>query len=124
MRDPGGACLVDQTAGDEALQLKGLGQVVISPGGQYVREQPSAGGYGLEPSGSPPAIDEDPIHGSCSDDGTRIVHDIDDAGPLAQQRQSAERWKQLEHAGNRSLRARKAASLRARSPTWSAISLG
>src|SRR2546430_7312171 len=76
VRDPCGSGFVDQAPGDEALELEGLGELVIAPGRQHVRERPPSGGDRLESPGSPAAVDVQPRDRSRPDDGAGVVHHI------------------------------------------------
>src|SRR5882762_9255379 len=100
MRNSGGGRFVDQPAVDESLQLERLGQRMALARGKHVRKRPATRGNCLEAAGSPTAIDVQAGDGSRSDDGTGIMHYVDDARPLSQQLQAAERREQGEHCGD------------------------
>src|SRR5712691_10440846 len=103
VRDPGGGRFVNQAPGGEALELERFGKLVIAPGCEHVRQRPASGGNGLESPGSPAAVDVQPGDRSGPDDGARVVHYIDDPGPLPQQAQPAEGGKQRESCGDDAL---------------------
>src|ERR1700730_3072614 len=89
VRDPCGGGFIDQAPGDEALELERLGELVIAPGCEHVRQGPASGGDCLESAGSPAAVDVQPRDRCGSDDGAGVVDHIDDPGPLPQQPQPA-----------------------------------
>src|SRR3984957_5144143 len=75
-----------------------------------MRKQRAAGGNGLEASGSPAAIEKDPLRRRRADDGGRVRNDVDDSAPLAHQLQLAEGREHLEQTGeDKSLHRRRAA---------------
>src|SRR5207249_7265234 len=94
VRDPCGSGFVDQAPGGEALELEGLGELVIASGREHVRERPAAGGDRLESPGSPAAVDVQPRDRSGPDDGARVGPHIDATGHLPRTPQAAEGWEQ------------------------------
>src|SRR6185437_12652713 len=111
MSDAGAGRLVDEAPGLETRQIEGAADLVVRAGRHEMREQRSAGGDGLEPSGSPAAVEKDSLDRRRPDDGGRVRNDVDDAAPLAHQLQLAEGRERVEKAGDDGLLHRRRAAL-------------
>src|SRR5207253_2735965 len=95
MRHGGGAVLVDQRPGREAVESEGPGQRMRFVMRDRMGED-MAGPWGrLEPAGAPAAVQVKPFEGEFADDRRGVARDIDDAGPATQHLQSGEDREQL-----------------------------
>lgn len=112
MCDTRSGCFIYQAARVEALELEGLGELVVFAGGQDMRHGPTADGNGFEATRTPPTVEIQPRDRRGAENGTRIRDEIYGTSPLAQQSQTTERGKQVKSARDDLLRDRKASPLR------------
>jgi hypothetical protein len=82
--DAGGAVLVDEVAGLEALEGEGPVDLVRLVGRDGVGEGEAGAGRGLEPAGAPAAVDVELVHLGPRDDRGGVGGDVDDPAPGAQ----------------------------------------
>jgi hypothetical protein len=87
--DAGGSRFIDQTSGVKTRELKRYGEFMILAGGQHVREGPSTNWNRFETARTPATIDVQAGNRGGTDDGTRILDDVNNARPMTQHPQTA-----------------------------------
>src|SRR5581483_5584301 len=95
MRDRGGAVLVDERAGREAVEAERGGEWVRFVAGDRVGEDVAGAGGRLEPPGAPAAIQEKPADRQLADDRRSVRTYVDDPGPAPHHSQAREGRKQF-----------------------------
>src|SRR5690606_15951444 len=91
MRDARACRLVDETPGDEAVEVEWPADLVMLSRRQQMRRQPATRRDRLETAGAPAAIEIKPRQRRWADDRRGIRYHVDDTRPLAQHLQLAER---------------------------------
>src|SRR3546814_16728512 len=79
--------LVDHRAALEAFEAEGARGRVLLAGCHDMREAPAARRHRLEPAGAPAAVDVKPADRGRANNRRRVMDDVDDSGPLAQETQ-------------------------------------
>src|SRR3546814_12665970 len=77
-----------------------------------MREAPAARRHRLEPAGAPAAVDVKPADRGRANNRRRVMDDVDDSGPLAQETHARKLRAEFEHPGGRAFHPRQITALR------------